>query len=103
MMLELASEPIHIILEVFKKRIQRDKDSEEHYEVIPYHFNPDLQKYITEHKEYVAEMVEWLKNMTPDWSTYNWNVTHFIQRIGGASYSTILLNLIENADKATLE
>ena len=103
MMLELKTDPIHIILDIFKKRIQKDKENEERYEVIPYHFNPDLQKYIAEHEKYVSEMVEWLKNMSSDWSTYNWNVTHFIQRIGGASYSTILLNLIENADKETLE
>lgn len=102
-MLELAADPIHIILEVFKKRIQKEKKDEQHYEVIPYNFNPDLKKYITEHEEYVTEMVEWLKNMTPDWSTYNWNVAHFIQRIGGASYSSILLKLIENEDKASLK
>ncbi|OGI90392.1 hypothetical protein A2911_00155 [Candidatus Nomurabacteria bacterium RIFCSPLOWO2_01_FULL_40_15] len=103
MMLELETDPIHIILEIFKKRIEKDKKNEEHYEVIPYHFNPDLQKYIAEHEKYITEMVGWLKDMTPDWSVYNWNVTHFIQRIGGASYSSILLKLIENADKAMLK
>lgn len=103
MMLELVADPIHIILEVFKKRIQKEKKDEQHYEVIPYHFNPDFKKYITKDERYVTEMVEWLKNMTPDWSTYNWNVTHFIQRIGGASYSSILLKLIENEDKASLK
>ncbi len=102
MMLDLGADPLETILGIFKARIMKDKEDDSHYDVIPFHFNPNLQKYIAGHEKYVEEMVGWLKDMTEDWSTYNWNVTHFIQGIGGASYSSILLKLIENSDKKSM-
>jgi ppGpp synthetase/RelA/SpoT-type nucleotidyltranferase len=104
MMLELVDDPIELILGVFKARIQRDEEeSGGRYEEVPYHFNPDLQRYLAEHPRYVDEIVKWLRDMTPDWSSYNWHVSHFIQRIGGASYTTVLMKLIEASDDESLE
>ena len=39
----------------------------------------------------------------PDGRTYNWHVSQFIQRIGGVSYSTILMHLIEAGDTESLK
>lgn len=104
MMLELGEDPIALILDVFKARLQRTIEEDEgRYEQVPYHFNPELRKYIAEHPGYVDEMVKWLREMTPKWSSYNWHVAQFIQRIGGASYSTILMKLIETGDRESLD
>lgn len=104
MMLDLGEDPIELVLDVFKQRSHHKKDAlGERYEEIPYHFNPELQKYLAGHQKYPEEMVKWLREMTAEWSTYNWHVTHFIQRIGGASYSSILMKLIENGDDESLK
>jgi len=105
MLLELSDESIQIVLEVFKGQVQKkiQPDMKRRYEAIPYDLNPDLQKYLSEHPDYVSEMVKWLKDITLEWSTYNWNVSLFIKRIGGASYASILLKLIEINDHDSLE
>ncbi len=104
MMLELGIDPIEIILDIFKQRSKQDKGVfGTHYEEIPYHFNHDLQQYLAVHPKYAEEMVKWLEEMTPEWSSYNWHITHFIQRIGGISFQSILMKLIENSSEDNLK
>lgn len=104
MMLQLGTDPIELILEIFKQRSKNNKGVfGPRYEEIPYHFNPELQKYLAEHPKYSEEMVKWLQEMTPEWSTYNWHVTHFIQRIGGPSFASILMKLIESGEEENLK
>lgn len=106
MLLELTDNPIKIILDIFMGRIQRNKKEKggNRYEEVPYDFNPDLQKYLAGHDKYITEMVKWLKNMELDInSLYNWHVSHFIQRIDGASFATILMKLIESENKDSLK
>lgn len=104
MMLGLGDDPVELILDVFKSRIERERgEVYGRYDEVPFHFNPNLQKYLAEHPSYVGEMVRWLREIPPDGRTYNWHVSQFIQRIGGVSYSTILMHLIEAGDTESLK
>ena len=95
------------VFEVFKARIKlgkKTKKSESHsdrYEAIPYHINPDLQTYISGHPQYKETMINWITDMTWDWSIYNWGLSHFIERTGGKS-SELLMILMEKGDKDSL-
>jgi hypothetical protein len=48
-------------------------------------------------------MVAWVRDMTPLWSPYNAEVTHFIQRVGGPSFGTILEHFIAGGVAADFE
>lgn len=98
------------VLDVFMNRIKIDaeKDKKEprrigsdRYEVIPYHFNPDLSTFITEHEGYIKIAGSWVAEMTTDWSGYNWHVSHFLQRIG-KGFDEVLTSLIEKDDEESL-
>lgn len=98
------------ILDVFMKRIRKDEEEKEkegrhilgeRYEVIPYHFNPGLSKFIVEHPDYIKIAGEWISKMTTDWSTYNWHVSHLFQRLG-KGFDEILASLIEKGDDDSL-
>ena len=103
MMLELSDDPLALILSVFKTRVQTDKARGNlTINEVPFDFNQDLRTYLAGHDRYVEEMVAWLEDMSLGFSAYNWHVTHFIQRIGGPSYATILMKLIEKGDKDSL-
>lgn len=96
-----------VILDVFMERILKDKDHgnkllrKERYESIPYHFNPDLQQFISNHPGYEEKMNSWITKMTNDWSVYNWHVGNFIQRIG-KGFSEIIRKTIEKGDDENL-
>jgi len=95
------------ILDVFMERIIKDKGygnkllRKERYESIPYHFNPDLQQFISNHSEYEEKMSSWIAKMTKDWSVYNWHVGNFIQRIG-KGFSEIIRKTIEKGGDENL-
>lgn len=98
------------VLEVFMERIRKDERKKEkggqhllgdRYEVVPYHFNPGLSKFIVEHPDYVKIAGEWISEMTTDWSTYNWHVSHLFQRLG-KGFDEILASLIEKGDDNSL-
>lgn len=98
------------VLDVFMKRIRRDEKkkekegrriTDEKYEVIPYHFNPDLSRFIVEHPEYIKIAGGWISEMTIDWSIYNWNVSHLFQRLGNG-FDEILSTLIQKGDDDSL-
>ena len=91
------------VLDVFMGRIRKDEKkkeeegrriTDERYEVIPYHFNPGLSKFIVEHPEYIKIAGDWISKMTTDWSIYNWHVSHLFQRLG-KGFSEIIASLIE--------
>ena len=91
------------VLGVFMGRIGKDEKkkekegrriTDERYEVIPYHFNPGLSKFIVEHPEYIKIAGDWVSKMTADWSIYNWHVSHLFQRLG-KGFSEIIASLIE--------
>jgi len=100
---------LNAVLDVFMRRIEKDagrKEKEgrylgERYEVIPYHFNPDLDKFIAEHSDYEKITSEWVSKMTTDWSIYNWNVSHFLQRVG-RGFGKVLTSLIQKGGDENL-
>ncbi len=97
------------VLDVFMRRIHiNDEELKkekrtlgERYEAIPYHLNPELQKLISQYEDYQRIMSEWIADMTPKWSMYNWNIGYFLQRIG-YSFTEILMSLIEKGDDSSL-
>lgn len=100
---------LNSILDVFMKRIEKDavkkekigRHLDERYEVIPYHFNPDLEKFIAEHPDYEKVTSGWVARMTTDWSIYNWHVSHFLQRVG-KGFGKILISLIQKGGDENL-
>lgn len=102
-------EGIGAVLNVFIKRIHKDEEireekkvTDERYEAIPYQLDPRLQEFISQDKDYRRIMSEWLADMTPEWSIYNWHVSHFLQSIG-YGFTEILMALIEKGDDSSLK
>jgi len=98
-----------VVLDVFLTRIQHDKTlkrtrivADRRYEAIPYHIDPKLQEFISQDINYRRVMNEWVKNMTPDWSTYNWHISTFMQRIG-TGFNEIIMSLIKEGDDVSLK
>lgn len=98
------------VLNVFMKRIRKDGKKKEmngrrvfgeRYEVIPYHFNPGLRKFIVGHPDYIRIAVEWISKTTTKWSLYNWYVSRLFQRLGG-SFEKIIFSLIQKGDNDSL-
>jgi len=107
MLLKLRKDSFGLALDIFKGRITRkilkEKESDNRYDSIPYHFNPDLQKYLIKHKNYIKEMISWVEDMTEKWSIYNWEVSHFIQRIGGDPVPEIIKHFASKGGKENLK
>ena len=90
------------VLDVFMKRIEKDVGSKvkkgrhigERYEVIPYHFNPNLDKFMAEHSDYEKFISGWVAKMTTGWSIYNWHVSNFLQSVE-KGFGKILTSLIQ--------
>lgn len=109
LMLDWALGKIEYVLDVFKGRIEKDDDNKkekgiferEHYDSIPYHFNPELQAFISTHPEYKGKIIRLIDRMTEDWSVYNWHLAHLIQR-AGVSFDEIVLSLIEKGGDISL-
>ncbi len=97
------------VLDVFMKRIKKDirrkekisRDPDEQYEAIPYHFNPDLNKFLAEHPDYEKVTSEWIVKMTTGWSIYNWHVGHFLQNVE-KGFDKVLTSLIQKDDDENL-
>ena len=97
------------VMEIFLNRIKKDTESkekhglkiDERYEVIPYHLNPALCNYITQHPEYKEIAGKWLENMTAESSVYNFHISHFMQEIG-IGFNEILKTLIDRDDENSL-
>ncbi len=91
------------VLDVFMGRIRKGEKTKEkegrrikneRYEVVPYHFNPKLTKFIVEHPEYIKIASGWASEMTVKWSFYNWHVSHLFQRLE-KGFNEIIASLIE--------
>mgnify|MGYP001076260719 CR=1 FL=1 len=97
------------VLDVFMKRIEKDvgikekisRDPDERYEAIPYHFNPDLNKFMAEHPDYEKVTSEWTAKMTTEGSIYNWHVGHFLQNVE-KGFDKVLTSLIQKGDDENL-
>jgi len=97
------------VLDVFMKRIEKDIErkektgweSGERYEAIPYHFNPDLNKFMVEHPDYEKVTREWTAKMTTNWSIYNRHVGNFLQKVE-KGFDKVLTSLIQKGDDENL-
>jgi len=97
------------VLDVFMKRIEKDIErkektgweSDERYEAIPYHFNPNLNKFMAEHPDYEKVTNGWTAKMTTDWSIYNWHVSNFLQKVE-KGFDKVLTSLIQKGDDENL-
>ena len=102
---------IKIILDVFIKRIENDPEENKKrrgdliksisYNCIPYHFNPELKERIAKDPAYIKYVREWLTNVTPVWSPYNWHIGQFFGKVGSPS-EQIIFSLIEKGDDVSL-
>ena len=110
LLLNLGKKDARIIFDVFWSRIEKDAtrkgkggvlDEPGRYSAVPYHFNDELKKYLSEHPQFQALTEEWLEKVTPTWSRYNWIISNFLKEMGG-SFTTILQTLIERGDKISL-
>ena len=103
---------INNIFDIFYGRMEYDEkrnkkrknvlDYSDRYDAIPYDINPDLKKFVSTHPDTPSILQRWLSKTTTEWSTYNWNVGHLIQRIG-VSLQTIIQPLIEKGDEKSLK
>lgn len=106
---DLGSKDPSIILNTFWLRIERDAKRKatqklgdfSHYRAIPYHFNPELIKQLSEYLELPKYIDIWLGKMTKEWSPYNWNISDFLQKLGRPVDETIR-SLIKSGDEMSL-
>jgi len=97
------------VLDIFMKRIEKDIerkektgwDPDERYKAIPYHFNPDLKKFIAEHPDYEKMASGWTAKMTTGWSIYNWHVSNFLQNVD-KGFDKVLNSLIQKGGDKNL-
>jgi len=99
-------EGCRFVMDLVMKRIRfheslRKAHTEEHYEPIPFHMDPQLQQFISDDAGYKKIMSEWLERMTDEWSIYNWEVSRLLHTIG-RGFDEILLALIEKGDDISL-
>ncbi|MFC1928825.1 hypothetical protein ACFLXK_04395 [Chloroflexota bacterium] len=98
-----------LVMAVFMKRIHMDEELRkektalhERYDAIPYQLNPRLQEFISKGSEYEQVMTQWISDMTPEWSIYNWHVSHFLRSIG-YGFSKMLMSIIQKGDDNSLK
>ncbi len=94
-LIALCNKDFDCIVDVFNQRIKRadtlqkmDKSrgmkrlmKRKEFEAIPYHLNPDMQSLISSDKNFPKKMHEWISAMTLGWSTYNWEVSRFLESL----------------------
>lgn len=112
---ELCKKDFACIMNIFEKRIalyiklkKNDKTrgwkrmmKRKEFEAIPYHFNPDLQKLILEHKDFSRTMQKWIGKMNLTWSNYNWEVSRFLDQIR-ADKQKVLSNIVAKGNDRDL-
>lgn len=92
----LCNKDFNCVMNVFKQRIARavvlqKKDRSQgmkrlmkrkEFEAIPDHFNPKLQKLLTEDSSRFSGILKiWMSKMTLGWSTYNWEISRFLEEL----------------------
>lgn len=109
-MLEIGKQyGLRFITDVFSQRVKRNAQrkggkfwkTSKRYEAVPYHLNDELRLFIVEHPEYIEVANEWVAGMTVKWSTYNFQITHLLQRLG-SKFEEIVLSLIKKGGKPDL-
>ncbi len=109
LLINIAQRNLKYVLDVFKGRIEREvKIKEENsifdrerYDAVPYHFNPELQTFISSHPDYMKQIETWIDEMSEEWSIYSWNIAEFVQRVQG-SFNEIILTLVAKGDDTSL-
>jgi hypothetical protein len=106
----LGARDMGLVMDVFLARIERDVeikrenktlDAGTRYEAIPYHFNERLKASLARYPHYRQRISVWLEKLTGKWSLYNWNVGHFLDRVGLSSRD-ILMSIVERGDDVSL-
>ncbi|NTV40783.1 MAG: RelA/SpoT domain-containing protein [Candidatus Moranbacteria bacterium] len=94
-LIEICKKDFNCIIDIFKKRIARAiaiqkmdtsrgikrLTKRKEFEAIPYHFNPDLQNIILNNEGFSKKMHEWIGLMTLGWSSYNWEISRFLESL----------------------
>lgn len=94
-LIALCDKDFDCVADVFKQRIKRadalQKRDEsrgmkrwmkrKEFEAIPYHLNPDMQSLISSDEKFPKKIHEWISAMTLGWSTYNWEVSRFLEAL----------------------
>ncbi len=109
LMLDIAQGNLKYVLDVFRGRIEREVKikkennyfNRERYDGVPYHFNPELQSFISTHPDYLKQVEVWIDEMSDEWSIYNWNLSEFVQRVSGA-FNDVILSLVARGDDTSL-
>lgn len=100
------------IMDIFSKRIELEiKDRKKRkpfeinqYEAIPYHFDEDLARILSDNPNYHTKIQSLVKKMiNPQNVTYNWNASELIKKIGGQEYQKIITDLIASKDETNLK
>ena len=110
LLLAIAENNFPSALEIFIGRIRRDKMtqriwiSSSRYVAIPYHFNNELRKYISNNHQYPKIAEKWIKQMTKTRSsTYNIELARFLQGVDGSVFRDILLEVIGKGGRGNLD
>lgn len=100
LLLQLGKNDLNLILDVFVARIRSEekKKKDQHvldnigdrYDAVPYNINPELAEFVGKHPDLPDKALEMLGKMTKQWSLYNWDVTHFFERIGSPGFMSIV-------------
>jgi hypothetical protein len=109
-LLHLGIKDVAVILDVFWQRIEKDAKNKkggvpgtgEHYRAIPYDINNELTKHISEQPNFEKYLTPWLDRLTPRWSAYNWNISHFLQQLGGGTLDRIVRSMVTNGGDENL-
>jgi len=99
--IETFIERIELEIKNRKKRKPFEANS---YEAIPYHFDDDLAKILTESPNYHDKVQSLVTKMAnPGNVAYNWNISELIKKIGGKEHMETITNLIDSKDDNNLK
>lgn len=110
-LLDMGEQDLNLILDVFMGRIKKNDETKSkrrnfedytRYEAIPYHFNEKLSSFIKDHPKSKKIISKWFEKATVNWSTYNWDVSHFLERVG-ISRKEVLMPLIKTGTDTNLK
>jgi len=99
-----------LVFDVFGGRIEKDARRKENkrrlidevrYQAIPYHFNPELAKYLSNITDFSKRFQPWLDKIKPEWSVYNWNVAHFL-KASGTQFDPVVQSLLARRDDVSV-
>ncbi len=110
-LLDMGEKDLSLILDVFMGRIKKNEETKSkkrdfedytRYESIPYHFNEKLSAFMSGHPKSKSIISKWFEKATESWSIYNWDVSHFLERVG-ISRNEVLMPLIKTGTEKNLK